>query len=119
MSSPPVLPCRAVVEKKYDAAYPDPFLVKKGASVKILPAPEDWPGWHWCEAADGEKRWIPTEFLKVRGARGVLNRAYESTELTVQQGDKLTVLEITAGWAWCRTVDGNLGWLPVENLKTA
>ena len=117
MTVDPILPCSATVIKRYDAAYPEPFFASKDEQVKILPPPEDWPEFHWCEAANGEKRWIPLQFLIVRGAVGFLNQDYESTEISVEPSEELTLLKITAGWAWCQKSDGKQGWLPVENLK--
>lgn len=119
MSTFPSLPCPVVVAARYDAAYPEPLCFREGKQVKILAPPEDWHGWHWCETTNGEKRWVPLQFLTVQGSVGKLNRDYEATELSVEPGEELTLLEITAGWGWCENSDGKLGWVPIENLRPA
>ena len=110
-------PFKATVIIRYEAAYPDPFTVSQGDRLVILVPPEEWPDWRWCEAQNGEKRWVPLEFLKIEGDFGIMNRAYDSTELSAESGDLLVVLEIVAGWAWCRANNNQKGWLPLENLR--
>lgn len=110
------LPRQATVIKPYEAAYPEPFRAITGARVKILPSPEEWPGWLWCRADSGELRWVPTNHLDVEGSIGCFSRDYDSTEISAEIGEKIVALEVWAGWVWCRTEKGSFGWLPLECL---
>ena len=108
---------RAIVTHAYTTSYPEPLRLTQGARVDIGDRESEWPGWLWCTAADGTQGWVPASWLKRTGATGILLRDYDATELTAPKGETVAVLSAEAGWYWCRTDDGRVGWLPAEHLK--
>jgi hypothetical protein len=44
---------------------------------------------------------------------------YDTTELAVDAGDILTVIDRDdeSGWWWCEAEPGSVGWIPVEILE--
>jgi hypothetical protein len=75
-----------------------------------------WEGWLWCTDEQGQSRWIPERYLEVRGDVAIALRAYDATELTVKEGERVTGGELESDWFWCISLDGQSGWVPLENL---
>jgi uncharacterized protein YgiM (DUF1202 family) len=96
--------------------YPDPLLLMAGDEVEIGTKKSPWPGWAWITASGGKSGWIPGAFVSRRGARGVVLRYYDATELDVEKGEELVLHEEVAGWYWCTNRAGRRGWVPVENV---
>ena len=83
---------------------------------------DDAPGWHWCKhASSGLAGWTPEAFLDFEAGRStaVLWRAYSAMELTVVEGQAVTVLDTVAGWSWCDAGNGAAGWVPSDRLTLA
>ncbi len=108
---------RATVIKAYESAYPNPLKLAKDTEVAIGEKDCEWAGWLWCEAPDGNKGWVPESYVAREGDQGRLTRDYDATELTVAVGDELAILGEEAGWLWCRTASGAIGWVPLENVR--
>ena len=100
----------------YRAAYPDPLKLRAGDNVTVADKKTEWPGWLWCTAGSGKAGWILADYIERKGTTGTLIVDYDATELTVEAGEVLEVLREQSGWAWCRTRDGRLGWIPLEVL---
>lgn len=96
--------------------YPDPVLLIAGDEVEIGTKKSPWPGWLWITASGDKSGWIPEAFVSRRGARGVVLRYYDATELDVEKGEELVLHEEVAGWFWCTNKAGRRGWIPVENV---
>lgn len=107
--------CR--VTKAYKSAYPEPWLMRSGDRFSIGKRDDKWEGWIWCTDNQGQSRWIPDVYLRIEGDSAIALCDYDSTELSVEVGDELTILKQAADWAWCRTVNGQEGWVPLENVK--
>jgi len=105
------------VRKKYVAAYPQPVRLRKGVAVTLRRRDSEWDGWTWCSTADDSSCWIPDSWLEVTGDSAVLIRDYDSTELTVNEGQPLRIELEESGWAWARAEDGSRGWVPLAHLR--
>ena len=64
----------------------------------------------------GESRWVPDNWVEREGEYCVLQRPYTATELSVEEGEKVTVLLMESGWGWATNESGQSGWLPLERL---
>ncbi len=100
----------------YESAYPDPFFVAKGETVRIGKKDSTWPGWIWCTNRGGESRWLPESYLEIGGDTGKVLIDYDSVELTVRVGEQMTVLKEANGWFWCINSRGEKGWVPPESV---
>jgi len=49
----------------------------------------------------------------------VLQRPYTATELSVEEGETVSVLLVESGWGWATSESGQSGWVPLECLATA
>ena len=47
----------------------------------------------------------------------VLQRDYTATELTVEEGETVTVLLMESGWGWATNESGQSGWVPLTHLQ--
>ena len=74
------------------------------------------PDWLLCRQADGAHGWLPKADLEVSGESATLTTDYDSTELTSEPGDVVSVEREYGGWAWCTTEYGRTGWIPEEKL---
>lgn len=83
-----------------------------GTFVNHMVPCENYPNWFSCEI-EGYKTYVPKHFV-------VDNRLivdYNPTELVVKAGDQVILLALHYQWA---LVDygGQVGWLPVELLRS-
>ena len=81
-------------------------LFKKGSAVRELEGNPDYPNYaeeiwgsrsnpHWLACIiDGQNFFIPDIYV----TNGVLNRDYNPTELVVEEGQKVTLLNIVFEW---------------------
>lgn len=107
--------CRVI--KAYKSAYPERWLMRLGDRLEIGRRDDEWKGWIWCTDNRGKSRWVPEVYLRIEGDSAIALCDYDSTELSVDLGDELTILKKAADWAWCRKANGQKGWVPLENVK--
>jgi hypothetical protein len=98
----------------YKAKYHDPLIARAEESVTIGRHDDEWLGWIWCTGESGKGSWVHESFLEIQGDRAVFLEDYSAQELTVEAGDRLTVLRETGGWFWCETATGSRGWIPAD-----
>jgi len=106
--------CKVLIE--YQAAYPEPFVVKAGEVLTSGDKESEWPGWVWCTNREGESRWVPEAYLQRQGERCLALRDYDAVELTVRPGQDLLATDEVSGWFWCTNQEGQRGWVPAEHL---
>lgn len=82
----------------------------KGTVVENLAPCSNYPNWFSCKI-EGMETYVSTDFLEGK----TLNRAYNPTELVVQAGDVVELLEVHYQWALV-AYRGEVGWLPFEIL---
>ena len=111
------MPTQALVSKAWQPIYTDPIVLKIGDLVAVEDRPSEWAGWVWCTASDGKTGWVPAAYLNRTNNTARATRDYIATELAVQPDDELTLLDSESGWYWARNPQGQLGWVPVENLQ--
>lgn len=105
------------VVKAYSAAFPEPLTIVKGERLKLGRKDDEWPGWMWCTNSAGESRWVPENFLRAAGDQGIALRNYTTTELTVQEGEELSLYEYESEWYWVSDRHGRTGWLPASHIQ--
>ena len=101
----------------WQTIYSDPVQVKAGEALAVEDRDSEWPGWVWCTHPDGRTGWVPLAWLDREGSRAVARRDYAATELAVEPGEELELLEYESGWHWARNAAGHLGWVPAANLE--
>jgi hypothetical protein len=100
--------------RQYQSAYPDPLILKPGDDLKVQPKESEWSGWIWCVSRTGQAGWVPESFVERTDESCRLIREYNGTELTVNTGERVTVLAEESGWFWCVNQTGLYGWIPIE-----
>lgn len=98
----------------YESPYTEPFLLKKGEQVQVGRRDDEWAGWVWCTNAADESRWVPEAYLD---SAGQVLRDYESTELEVKVGERVTAVHEESGWLWCTNQSGKEGWIPKKVVE--
>jgi hypothetical protein len=107
--------CR-VVQTPHEASFGQALVFRAGDGLMVEDRQTNWDGWLWCVGPDGVAGWAPAIYVDRDGSRGVANRDYDATELTVAAGEILTVHYEEAEWAWCTRSNGENGWAPAECL---
>ncbi len=106
-----------LVVEEYRSAFPDPIITREGEELEVIPRETDWPGWVWCVRENGNGGWVPTNYIQLNLNSCRMLRDYDATELTVKVDDKLTILAEESGWAYCKTGDNKIGWVPLKNVR--
>jgi SH3-like domain-containing protein len=106
-----------VVKSRYRSAFADPLRLKSGEEVAIGERKTEWSGWLWCEDKNGGTGWVPESYLQRRGNTGILLCDYDATELTVEEGEELHIIDDESGWIRCRNQKGEVGLVPIENVS--
>ena len=106
-----------VVIKNHKSNFPNPLLLKKGDRLIVGDKKTNFIGWLWCTAPDGNSGWIPENFIDKENNGCLMNVDYDATEMTVMDGEKLTILSEESEWGWCLNSKNQKGWVPLENVK--
>jgi len=107
--------CRVIEE--YKSPYTDPLIFNKGEILSIGEKESEWSGWIWCTNKIGESRWVPENYLEIKGNKAKITRDYNATELSVNVGEELIIQEEEAEWYWVTNQQGKIGWVPIKNIK--
>ncbi|MEW5924844.1 MAG: SH3 domain-containing protein [Candidatus Zixiibacteriota bacterium] len=107
--------CRVI--KAYRSAYPNPLKLKKNDRIRTGEKESEWPGWIWCTDQKNISGWVPESYIQMDGNDAVMLYDYDATELTVNPGDELLIINEEVGWYWCLDQTGDCGWVPKENVK--
>ena len=88
-------------------------LFKKGAIVSDLKEGEDneYPHWFPC-VINGYKTFIPDIYV----ACGVLTQEYNPTEIIVEKGQVVTLIDIVFEWLYVKDENDSYGWLPASKV---
>jgi len=106
-----------LVIKAYNSAYPNPLRLRQNDQLRLGEKESEWPGWLWCTDQNSNSGWVPENYVRIAGDKGVMTCDYDATELTVQPGDQVTIIKEESGWYWCMDKSPRYGWLPKEYLK--
>jgi mannitol-1-/sugar-/sorbitol-6-/2-deoxyglucose-6-phosphatase len=101
------------------------ILLSPGDPVLVGERDDTWPAFVKVTDASGAKGWVPERLLVRKEGLEEPMRVlkdgvtYETTELGVELGSILTVLEadLGSGWLRCRDERGLEGWVPVRCLE--
>lgn len=104
--------------KAYVRQYEAPITLKAGEAVRITKRDmwNDQHLWVWCINAAGNEGWVHESFVEIQGDHGTARRDYNALELTVSEGEIVTLLEAVGGWYWAENVAGERGWIPTEHV---
>lgn len=89
-------------------------LFKKGAAVSDLKEDNEYPVYpHWLSCViDGYETYIPEIYV----VDGILNQDYNPTELIVEKGQKLVLIDIVFSWLYVKDENNKEGWLPASKV---
>ena len=108
---------KAEVIEAHESEFPNPLKLAKGQLVDLKEHSTEWPGWIFAVAEDGNSGWIHKSYLIIDGSSGKIGVDYDATELNVDSGEKLDVLDTKSGWCLCQKLSGEIGWVPERNLS--
>jgi hypothetical protein len=106
---------RAVKEHRPEAL--DSLVVTKGERLGFERRPTPWKGWVWCTSPRGGACWAPESWLAIEGDSCVFTRDYDSTELSLEIGQRVRGDLSESGWTWVCDDEGKTGWVPVGCLE--
>ena len=59
---------------------------------------------------------VPENWVEKEGEYRVLQRDYTATELSVEEGETVTVLLMESDWGWATNESGQSGWVPLGHV---
>lgn len=111
---------QGIVTQAYQRLYDDPVSLKAGEGVRVTER-DLWNDdaryvWIWCINADGKAGWAPEQFIEVDGDQGIAKYDYNAIELTVPEGETVTIVQEVNGWYWVTDSTGDAGWVPITHI---
>jgi len=101
----------------YRCPFPDPLISEEGTRLHLKNRGDEEKGWVYGISPDEKEGWVPREWLRIEGDRGILTRDYNATELNLEAGDQLEVTSSLHGWFWARRPNGEQGWIPARAVR--
>lgn len=98
-----------------------PFQAEKGEVVSGKEKPTEWEGWLYCKNKSGIYGWVPKAFVSPIADslnKYQLNCDYNAYEITISKGELVKIKEKESGWALIESENGEIGWIPLENLDS-
>jgi len=86
-------------------------LFAKGTAVGDLVPCKNTPHWLSC-VINGHNTYIPDTFV----VNGALARDYDPTELMLEAGQVVALVEVVFEWLYVEDEEGKRGWLPAEKV---
>ena len=109
---------KARVIKEYQAPYPNPIVVNAGEEVAIDNTKvTDISGWVWCTSLAGKSGWVPKAYIDQRGKRAFMRCDYDAIELTINEGDILSIHKSESDFCWVSDASGHKGWVPSSHIE--
>ena len=107
------------VIKNHKSEFHVPLIATKGEIVEGHEREGEFEGWFWCKNRSEVHGWVPKVYLEPTSESGQFQflQDYNARELTIDAGQEVMVLNEEGGWAWVRTILGDEGWIPLENLQ--
>jgi len=110
---------KARVIRPWTRSYDNPLRVQAGEMVTIGRGDREYPGWVWCEDETGLGGWLPQEIVgpAAPGDDAQARRDFDTREMSVAEGEEVTIIARQSGWAMCRDEAGEEGWVPLDCLE--
>jgi len=105
------------VIQAHQPSAPDGLVGIAGDRLSFERRPSEHEGWLWCRNMHGRRSWVPEDWLRIEGQYAILLRDYVAKELTISEGELLTVELLESEWALCQNQAGEEGWVPLTCLK--
>lgn len=108
------------VIKDHKSNYPDPIVLKKDQEVLYGKEDTQFKNWIFCKSiATNKKGWVPKQILTPPNTFGIskVTNDYSAQELTVSRGKLLFGLDHLNDWTYCKTQNGEFGWIPTSCIS--
>lgn len=107
---------KATVIKAHQSNYPRPISFKRGDRLLVGKADSDYPGWVWVKLDGGNQGWAPKQYIKTTDNCSTALTDYTATELDINMGEELELVEQLNGWAWVKNQYQQCGWVPLNSI---
>lgn len=107
--------CRVIAIKEHITEFPNPITTQTGEKVEFIN--KDDKGWYFCKKKNGEKGWIPKNYLEIQENTFIMKQDYDAREMNIKIDEEGEVKIIESGWCWVELSSGKSGWVPFECLK--
>jgi hypothetical protein len=100
-----------------------PLVVVPGDELTVGERDDQWPAFVLVTTSAGLQGWVPQRHLTRTGERHqgkyTARCRYDTTELPVDEGTELTVMEadLGSGWLWCSDGSDHRGWVPARCVE--
>ncbi len=102
----------------YQPKYSNPIRFESGEVIVLGGRDAEFPEFLWAKDEQGREGWVhQSKFLVTSEKKAVTTAQYNAIELTARAGELVIAEESLGDWSWCRTVEGNTGWLPNHILE--
>lgn len=108
----------ATIIDAHQRSYETAIQLIKGHKVTITKQDmwDDTHLWLWCVSDDNQEGWVPDSYLSIEGKTALALCDYDAMELTVKEGEKVTVITELNGWCLSRNAAGEQGWIPAGKM---
>lgn len=94
------------VTKPYHRESDHHLVVSKGTAIEVIKRNDGrYKEWYWCRSEDGIEAFVPEQLVRVDGKAAIFLADYDSTELTVSEGETLILLNEMGGWIRAQKIE--------------
>lgn len=105
------------VQTAHTSNYPDPISFSPEDILITGRRDEEFPGWIWCQIANGNEGWAPLEFMRMTADnKAIAIQHYSAKELNTHKSETLETIQKLKAWILCRNQDGDEGRVPGKTL---
>ena len=110
---------QAIATEIYEIVYANPIKLVQGEQVRVLKyeTAAEWKGWVFCVDSRGVEGWVSETYLKIENQTARVLKNYDATEVALSENEVVEVTNEEFGWAWVRKSTGEVGWVPLKNLR--
>jgi len=108
---------RARVIAPHRAPDRPPIRIAPGDVVTLGARDEEWPAFAWTTHANGLGGWVPASLFDREQGTATAKVAYDTRELDVDAGERLTLHRELADWWWAENSGGATGWIPARAFE--
>jgi hypothetical protein len=111
---------KVIVIKEHISNYPNPIAFEQGETLQLGKHDTEFKGWIRVTTSDENEGWAPIQYIEFGSgsSQGIAQCSYNAHELNTKLSETLSVITELNGWYLVSNEQDDVGWVPVQTVKT-